>query len=144
MTFVRNLAANMAYRLRIRAVNQVGPGEPSLPSLFFTTLATAPTKMPLNVTGGGGKHGTLVFQWVPLSRVDQNGPNFRYRGYIRAKGDNEYGAYELWTAKPIDGGRYLQYTHMLGDNLYYKPYEVRLEAVNSEASSIITRVRFEN
>ncbi|KAA0200129.1 Contactin/TAG-1 cell adhesion molecule [Fasciolopsis buskii] len=138
MTFVRNLAANMAYRLRIRAVNQVGPGEPSLPSLFFTTLATAPTKMPLNVTGGGGKHGTLVFQWVPLSRVDQNGPNFRYRGYIRAKGDNEYGAYELWTAKPIDGGRYLQYTHMLGDNLYYKPYEVRLEAVNSEGVGPMT------
>ncbi|TPP58326.1 Septate junction protein [Fasciola gigantica] len=134
MTFVRNLAANMAYRLRIRAVNQAGPGEPSLPSLFFTTLPTAPTKMPLNVTGGGGKHGTLVFQWVPLSRVDENGPNFRYRAHIRAKGDNEYGTYELWTMKSIEGGKFLQYTHMLGDNLYYKPYEVRLEAVNSKVT----------
>ncbi|THD29133.1 Contactin/TAG-1 cell adhesion molecule [Fasciola hepatica] len=138
MTFVRNLAANMAYRLRIRAINQAGPGEPSLPSLFFTTLPTAPTKMPLNVTGGGGKHGTLVFQWVPLSRVDENGPNFRYRAHIRAKGDSEYGTYELWTTKSIEGGKFLQYTHMLGDNLYYKPYEVRLEAVNSKGVGPIT------
>ncbi|KAF8566482.1 hypothetical protein P879_05880 [Paragonimus westermani] len=138
MTFVENLAANMAYRIRVRAINVLGIGAPSLPSLSFTTLPKKPTKMPLNVTGGGGKHGTLVFQWIPLSRVDENGPNFRYRAHVRAKGNNEYGMYELQNAKPIEGGKYLQYTLTLGENLYYKPYEVRLEAVNSVGAGPIT------
>ncbi|CAH8465644.1 unnamed protein product [Dicrocoelium dendriticum] len=137
-TFVQNLAANVLYRLRIRAINALGVGTPSPPSLFFTTLPTAPTKMPTNLTGGGGKHGTLRFQWVPLSKVDQNGPDFRYRAHVRAKGNNEYGTYDLYTAKPIEGGTYLQYTLTIGDNLYYKPYDVRLQAVNRVGVGPIT------
>ncbi|CAL8100852.1 unnamed protein product [Calicophoron daubneyi] len=138
MTIVSNLAAYMAYRLRVRAVNALGAGAESQPSLWFTTLPTAPTKLPTNVTGGGGKHGTLVFQWVPVPRVDENGPNFHYRAYIRSKGDNEYGTYELYSTKPIDNGKYLQYTHIVGDNLFYKAYEVRLQAVNSQGDGPIT------
>ncbi|KER21681.1 hypothetical protein T265_10050 [Opisthorchis viverrini] len=138
MAFVENLASNMAYRLRVRAINALGIGAPSPPSLWFTTLATAPTKMPQNITGGGGKHGTLVFQWVPLSPVDYNGPDFRYRAHIRAKGNNEYGIYELWNTKSLEGGKFLQYTLTLGENLYYKPYEIRMEAVNKMGVGPIT------
>ncbi|KAK4474576.1 hypothetical protein MN116_001717 [Schistosoma mekongi] len=134
MTFINNLAANMAYRVRVRAGNALGLGEPSPPSLSFTTLPTSPTLIPQNLTGGGGKHGTLVFKWIPLKRVNENGPNFHYRAHIKAKENKEYSIHELWTAKMSDDGKYMQYTLTLGDNLFYKPYDVMIQAVNSEGA----------
>uniref|UniRef100_A0A095AMW2 Contactin-3 n=1 Tax=Schistosoma haematobium TaxID=6185 RepID=A0A095AMW2_SCHHA len=132
MTVISNLAANMAYRIRVRAGNALGLGEPSPPSLSFTTLPTKPTLVPQNVTGGGGKHGTLVFKWIPLKRVNENGPNFHYRAHIKAKENSEYSIHDLWTAKMSDDGKFMQYTLTLGDNLFYKPYDVMVQAVNSE------------
>ncbi|CAH8661807.1 unnamed protein product [Schistosoma bovis] len=132
MTVISNLAANMAYRIRVRAGNALGLGEPSPPSLSFTTLPTKPTLVPQNVTGGGGKHGTLVFKWIPLKRVNENGPNFHYRAHIKAKENAEYSIHDLWTAKMSDDGKFMQYTLTLGDNLFYKPYDVMVQAVNSE------------
>ncbi|VEL19826.1 unnamed protein product [Protopolystoma xenopodis] len=128
------MAANMNYTIRVRAGNQYGLGEPSPPSISFTTLPMPPTKTVRNVTGGGGKHGTLVVHWEPMSPTDYNGAGFLYRVFWRAKGAVEDDKLNVAQPKQLDGGKRLETTITLGENQYFKPFEVRVQAVNQEVS----------
>ena len=52
------------YNLRVRAENELGTSDASLPSESFVTGGTLPDKAPEDVGGGGGKVGDLVITWT--------------------------------------------------------------------------------
>lgn len=137
-TTIGNLYSNIPYQLRVRAVNALGVGEPSRPSRGIVTLPKAPTKMVRNVTGGGGKEGTLVVKWEPLTYVEQNGEGFHYVLRWRAWEDTEYTTALVYEPSSVPDTTWVQYTVSLPVLRYYKPYEVTIQAVNNQGSGPIT------
>nr|CUU98205.1 hypothetical transcript [Hymenolepis microstoma] len=107
---IGNLYSNIQYQLRIRAVNAKGVGEASSPSRGIITLPKAPTKMVQNVTGGGGKEGTLVVEWELLSYFEQNGESFHYVLNWRPWGDLEYTTVKVYDPTPVPDTTWVQYT----------------------------------
>ena len=61
---VTSLRPHSVYELRVRAENELGTSDSSLPSQGFTTDGTKPDKAPDDVNGGGGKVGDLVITWT--------------------------------------------------------------------------------
>ncbi|KAL7059357.1 hypothetical protein AAHC03_013100 [Spirometra sp. Aus1] len=129
-TTITNLYSNILYHLRVRAANVKGIGEPSAPSRGIITLPKPPTKVVQNVSGGGGKHGTLVVRWEPLPFYEHNGDGFHYVVRWRAKEDVEYTDTVVYNPTSVDNDTKVQLTITLAEERFYKPYEVSVRAVN--------------
>lgn len=67
--------------------------------LFAAVITTAmdrPTSYPANITGGGGKEGTLVIEWIPLPKEEWNAPNVVYYAqYKEYDGDPTGGSWSV-------------------------------------------------
>ncbi|BHF68253.1 Contactin-3 [Sparganum proliferum] len=129
-TTITNLYSNILYHLRVRAANVKGIGEPSAPSRGIITLPKPPTKVVQNVSGGGGKHGTLVVRWEPLPFYEHNGDGFHYVVRWRAKEDVEYTDTVVYNPTSVENDTKVQLTITLAEERFYKPYEVSVRAVN--------------
>uniref|UniRef100_A0A0X3QAU4 Contactin-3 n=2 Tax=Schistocephalus solidus TaxID=70667 RepID=A0A0X3QAU4_SCHSO len=129
-TTIANLYSNILYRLRVRAANVKGIGEPSAASRGIITLPKPPTKVVQNVSGGGGKHGTLVVRWEPLPYYEHNGNSFHYVVRWRAKEDLEYTDTVVYNPMVVENDTKVQLTITLAEERFYKPYVVSVRGVN--------------
>uniref|UniRef100_A0A8C1IDN3 Contactin 4 n=1 Tax=Cyprinus carpio TaxID=7962 RepID=A0A8C1IDN3_CYPCA len=99
-----NLNPWVDYEFRIAAINNVGVGEPSVPSKPVRTKAAGPEIAPANVSGGGGSRGELVIVWEPVPEELQNGEKFGYVVAFRPLGTTTWKQSVLASA---DASRYI-------------------------------------
>uniref|UniRef100_A0A5K3FD51 Contactin n=2 Tax=Mesocestoides corti TaxID=53468 RepID=A0A5K3FD51_MESCO len=137
-TTIGNLYSNILYHLRVLAANAKGVGEPSRPSRGIITLPKAPTKLVQNVTGGGGKQGTLVVRWEPLPYFEHNGDGFHYILRWRAWEDTEFTEVHVYDPPQVWNSTMVQHTVSLPVERFYKPYEVTIQAVNNQGVGPVT------
>ncbi|XP_071103129.1 contactin-3-like [Haliotis cracherodii] len=122
---VVGLKPGTGYIFRIRAINQYGIGDPSLPSPFIQTPSAPPIKAPDNVRGGGGSVGDLTIAWDPMPPDDHGGPGIGYNIYYRLK-DGKDG---LWQYGKVVGNQE-KYVALVGNDYYFLEYEVKVQAFN--------------
>uniref|UniRef100_A0A8C1WY69 Contactin 4 n=1 Tax=Cyprinus carpio TaxID=7962 RepID=A0A8C1WY69_CYPCA len=99
-----NLNPWVDYEFRVAAINNVGVGEPSVPSKPVRTKAAGPEVAPANVSGGGGSRGELVIVWEPVPEELQNGEKFGYVVAFRPLGTTTWKQSVLASA---DASRYI-------------------------------------
>uniref|UniRef100_A0A672NKD5 Contactin-4-like n=1 Tax=Sinocyclocheilus grahami TaxID=75366 RepID=A0A672NKD5_SINGR len=99
-----NLNPWVDYEFRVVAINNVGVGEPSMPSKPVRTKAADPEVAPANVSGGGGSRGELVIVWEPVPEELQNGEKFGYVVAFRPLGTTTWKQSVLASA---DASRYI-------------------------------------
>uniref|UniRef100_A0A8C1LKU8 Contactin 4 n=1 Tax=Cyprinus carpio TaxID=7962 RepID=A0A8C1LKU8_CYPCA len=99
-----NLNPWVDYEFRVVAINNVGVGEPSVPSKPVHTKAADPEVAPANVSGGGGSRGELVIVWEPVPEELQNGEKFGYVVAFRPLGTTTWKQSVLASA---DASRYI-------------------------------------
>lgn len=114
------------YEFRVLAANVLGAGPPSDPSPQYNTAVDRPYVAPRNVGGGGGKAGSLTITWTPLSPEEWNSPEIWYRVYYRRSGDRS----EPRKKDLRKLGNVGLYVVPVGEENYYSPYEVQVQAVN--------------
>ncbi|KAH8032147.1 hypothetical protein HPB51_023291 [Rhipicephalus microplus] len=114
------------YEFRVTAANILGVGQPSDPSPQYNTAVDRPYIAPRNVGGGGGKAGSLTITWTPLSPEEWNSPEVWYRVYYRPSGDRS----EPRKKDLRKLGNVGLYVVPVGEENYFSPYEVQLQAVN--------------
>lgn len=118
-----------SYEFRVSAINDLGVGPPSDPSPIYNTDKAVPFKAPSNVFGGGGKAGTLTIRWDPLPPQDWNAPEIWYQIYYRPE-DHRSG--DPFVSKNLPQlGNTNVYAVNVGEENYFKPYSVRVQAMNS-------------
>lgn len=124
--FLNNLLSPWStYEFRVSAMNELGTGIPSEPSPQYNTEKGVPFKVPMNVGGGGGKAGTLTITWDPLAPSDWNAPEVWYKIYFKSLQEYDYRGKELRSMGNIG-----MYTVSVGEENYFKPYQVQVQAVN--------------
>uniref|UniRef100_A0A673G7L7 Contactin-4-like n=1 Tax=Sinocyclocheilus rhinocerous TaxID=307959 RepID=A0A673G7L7_9TELE len=99
-----NLNPWVDYEFRVVAINNVGVGEPSVPSKPVRTKAADPEVAPANVSGGGGSRGELVIVWEPVPEELQNGEKFGYVVAFRPLGTTTWKQSVLAS---VDASRYI-------------------------------------
>uniref|UniRef100_A0A672NS98 Contactin-4-like n=1 Tax=Sinocyclocheilus grahami TaxID=75366 RepID=A0A672NS98_SINGR len=99
-----NLNPWVDYEFRVVAINNVGVGEPSVPSKPVRTKAAGPEVASANVSGGGGSRGELVIVWEPVPEELQNGEKFGYVVAFRPLGTTTWKQSVLASA---DASRYI-------------------------------------
>ncbi|KAL1475262.1 hypothetical protein MTO96_037417 [Rhipicephalus appendiculatus] len=114
------------YEFRVTAANILGVGQPSDPSPQYNTAVDRPYIAPRNVGGGGGKAGSLTITWTPLSPEEWNSPEVWYRVYYRPSGDRS----EPRKKDLRKLGNVGLYVVPVGEENYFSPYEVQVQAVN--------------
>lgn len=114
------------YEFRVLAANVLGVGPPSDPSPQYNTAVDRPYMAPRNVGGGGGKAGSLTITWTPLSPEEWNSPEIWYRVYYRRAGERS----EPRKKDLRKLGNVGLYVVPVGEENYYSPYEVQVQAVN--------------
>lgn len=124
--FIHNVLSPWStYEFRVIAINELGAGMPSEPSPQYNTEKERPFKAPTNVAGGGGKAGTLTITWDPLRPQEWNAPEIWYQILFKSEGEIDYRKKDLRTL-----GNVGMYTASVGEENYFKPYIVRVQAKN--------------
>ena len=136
---VDTLSPWTTYNFRVRARNDYGLGEPSMPSVAtYTTEEAVPEQAPGNVGGGGGKVGDLVITWDPLPAEFHNGPGIGYRVFWKKKRLTD----EDFDSKELDGPDHNKYVVLVGSNNFYSEYDVQVQIYNNQGdgpkSDIVT------
>ncbi|CAG5132278.1 unnamed protein product, partial [Candidula unifasciata] len=122
------LSPGTEYRFRVKAGNnQIGYGPPSeIPSIWYKTISAPPIYSPDNLRGGGGSVGELHIVWDPLPRTLWGGTSMQYWLHYRQK--NERNPDGKWQSVPNLTSTV--YNAIVGPDLYYTPYEVKVQAEN--------------
>ncbi|XP_038159846.1 neuronal cell adhesion molecule a isoform X7 [Cyprinodon tularosa] len=115
------LSPYVYYMFRVRAQNDVGYSDPSVPSAQYRTNPSAPDENPTNVKGVGTEPGNLVISWKPLTGFQSNGPGLEYKVMWRQK-DVE----DDWTSMNVGNNSQLTVTQ----TPTYVPYEIKVQAFN--------------
>ena len=129
-TFLKDvLSPWSSYEFRVSAINDLGLSPPSDPSPIYNTDKAVPFKAPSNVFGGGGKAGSLTIRWDPLKPQDWNAPEIWYQIFYRPQ---DYRANEPYIARNLTSlGNANMFSVSVGEDNYFKPYEVCVQAMNS-------------
>lgn len=125
------------YEFRVSATNELGTGEASEPSPQYNTDKASPNKYPSNISGGGGKAGTLTITWDPLHPQDWNAPELWYKIYYRSlenELDFRHKELKFSDSKSPSTGSMSSYTVNIGEENYYKKYLVKVQAINSQGA----------
>ncbi|CAH1783325.1 unnamed protein product [Owenia fusiformis] len=126
-TYLTNLSPWSSYRFRVRAENDLGTGPSSVPSPEYTTNEAVPTVPAGNVGGGGGKVGDLTITWDSVPEVFHNGQGFGYIVQWREPGQSD----KDWIKRELIGGQHSQYVYTVGEDNFWKPYEVMVQTMNN-------------
>ncbi|XP_069123043.1 protein sidekick-like [Argopecten irradians] len=123
---VLNLRPFTEYRLRMIAVNIVGPSLPSQPTRKFQTLQSAPSVPPDNVTVRAQNATALRISWAPLSKSEWNGAPRGYQLFYKLKQSSVYAQIDLNMDRD---------NHFLNGLEEWMEYQVRMKAYNDVGSS---------
>ncbi|OWF40124.1 protein sidekick-like [Mizuhopecten yessoensis] len=123
---VLNLLPYAEYRLRMIAVNIVGPSLPSVPTRKFQTLQAAPSVPPDNVTVRAQNATALRISWAPLSKSEWNGAPRGYQLFYKLKENPVYAQIDLNMDRD---------NHFLNGLEEWMEYQVRMKAYNDVGSS---------
>nr|XP_002130191.1 myosin-binding protein C, cardiac-type-like isoform X2 [Ciona intestinalis] len=131
----RRMIEGTEYQLRVRAVNEVGVGEPSPASIPFTPLA--PCSEPSGFKVSAATDDSLELSWLPPADIGAAGLD----GYLLEQqlvGEED----EKWTTVQSNGGLLPNNTSkILMDKLVTgKKYRFRLAAINKAGSSGFTEI----
>ncbi|KAL5018087.1 hypothetical protein ScPMuIL_003809 [Solemya velum] len=125
---VENLHPFTNYRLRIIAVNVVGPSEPSKVTRVFQTMQDIPENPPGSLTVRAVDATSLRISWTPLSKKSWNGPPVGYRIYYRALGIEDFLLVDLRDGFNLD-------SHTLNNLEEWTEYEVKMLSYNDIGAS---------
>ncbi|XP_064162762.1 neurofascin homolog (chicken) a isoform X1 [Anguilla rostrata] len=117
---VLKLSPFVNYQFRVIAVNGVGPSRPSRPSPHYRTSGAPPDVVPGGIRGEGSKKNNMEITWEPLQVTERNGANLRYVVSWRRQDTTDE-----WTTVTSKGLK-----HVVHDTETYKPYEIKVQAVN--------------
>ncbi|XP_076173707.1 contactin-like [Ptiloglossa arizonensis] len=115
------------YAFCVSAFNELGYSLPSSPSPQYSTPSDIPTKVPSNISGGGGKIGDLTITWNPLPPSDQNGPGIYYIIFWRRK----YHETEFQSLSLKEYGNVFRSVVQIPQQFYYTEYEIKVQAANA-------------
>ncbi|MFH4975053.1 hypothetical protein AB6A40_001762 [Gnathostoma spinigerum] len=121
------------YKFRVFGRNDFGDGSPIVVKGTCETPARAPDKNPEEVSATGSQPENLIVFWKPMPRKDWNGPNFHYIVKYRPAGSSAD-----WKEEKVDNPFADRHTVELSLKDPYQPYEVQVQSVNDEGTSIIT------
>lgn len=122
---ISDLLPNTQYTFRVSSANEHGLGEPSAPSPQYRTEASEPRYAVTNLSGGGGKAGTLVIRWDPLPRALWGDDEIWYMVHYKRNESQDYERQELKAA-----GNRSAYTISVGTDNSYKLYNLAVFPVN--------------
>ncbi|XP_078399857.1 contactin-4-like isoform X2 [Cetorhinus maximus] len=121
-----DLSPWVEYEFRVVASNNIGIGEPSLPSEKSRTEEALPDMGPANVSGGGGSRSELVITWEPVPEELQNGEGF---GYVVAFRLLETTSWMKAAVTSADASRYVFRNESVPP---FSPYEVKVGVYNNK------------
>ncbi|XP_067855016.1 contactin-4-like isoform X1 [Heptranchias perlo] len=123
---VIDLSPWVEYEFRVVASNNIGIGEPSLPSEKSRTEEALPEVGPANVSGGGGSRSELVITWEPVPEELQNGEGFGYVVAFRPLGTTSWMKAAVTSA---DASRYVFRNESVPP---FSPYEIKVGVYNNQ------------
>ncbi|XP_076447835.1 neuroglian-like [Babylonia areolata] len=111
------------YTFRLLAQNELGLGQPSLPTReSCTTPPDRPDRNPKNVVTLTHKKHYLIVEWTPMHRLEFHGPGFRYHVYWRRKGSLS------WNSALVNDSARGHFEREVKD--VYQEYEIQVKAMN--------------
>ncbi|XP_067683005.1 neuroglian-like isoform X2 [Haliotis asinina] len=117
------LSSFAMYTFRVKAVNEIGPGIPSAPTMdACKTPANRPASHPKKVKTITDTTNVLAVEWEPMPLIQHNGPGFHYVVMVSKEGDNTVQSF-------IVNDPFKDRFEMPVDNVY-QPYTVTVKAVN--------------
>ena len=131
---VPNLRPFTNYRLRITAVNIVGPSNYSAPSRKFQTAQAPPNVPPDNVTVRAINSTALRISWAPLSQLNWNGYPRGYKMLFKRKDETDFHEVILDTDSE---------SYTLTKLEEWMQYEVKMNAFNDVGSSPYSPISME-
>ncbi|XP_050956526.1 neuronal cell adhesion molecule-like isoform X10 [Labeo rohita] len=115
------LSPYVHYSFRVLALNDVGFSRPSAASHQYRTSPAAPDENPSEVKGHGTEHNNLVITWKPLTPLQANGPNLKYKVMWRQQ-DTE----KEWASVNVANVS----KFVVSGTPTFVPYEVMVQALN--------------
>ncbi|KPP61244.1 contactin-1-like [Scleropages formosus] len=126
MTNVVDLYPWAYYEFRAIAINALGMGEPSLPSIKIRTYDAVPTVAPSDIGGGSRVNGELTITWTPVQPQYYNGWNF---GYVVAFKAHDKHDWTRMTVADPEARRYVYKDSSIPPNT---EFQVKVKAYNSK------------
>ncbi|XP_060095551.1 contactin-6-like isoform X2 [Heteronotia binoei] len=131
---VVDLSPWVEYEFRVVAGNNIGIGEPSIPSELLKTRASIPVVAPANVSGGGGSRSELVITWEPVPEELQNGEGFGYIIMFHPLGSAS------WTKAVVNSVEASKYIYRNESITPLFPFEVKVGVFNNEGVGTLSSV----
>ncbi|XP_073518256.1 contactin-5 [Phyllobates terribilis] len=124
------------YEFRVVATNNIGTGDPSIPSRVIRTSEAVPKTPPANVSGGSGRRHELVITWEPISEEFQNGEGF---GYIVAFRPNDTRG---WKEKMVTSSDASKFIYRDESTPPLTPFEVKVGVYNNKGDGPFSDIVF--
>jgi len=116
------------YEFRVSAINDLGVGAPSDSSPLYNTDKERPFGYPNNISGGGGKTGSLTITWEPLHPQHWHASSIWYKIYYKPAHSKQP---EFFEKELSTMGNIGMYTIGINEEDYYTEYYVKVQAINS-------------
>ncbi|XP_078319648.1 protein sidekick-like isoform X2 [Crassostrea virginica] len=131
---VQNLTPFTQYRMRIKAVNIVGPSVASEPTRQFQTSQDSPNVPPGEVTLRAVNSTALRISWAPLSSQDWNGQPKGYRIMYRQENSSQWNSVNLTLDRDF---------FILSGLQEWMVYEVKMQSYNDVGNSAFSPIHQE-